>query len=266
MVGAQEFQQERRRKMPGIQEEIELHDPSQQADPHFKRTPGKAFVGGTGIKGSAAHGAVLADAERLIGIFLDPVAEFVNIFPGIFLFPGRRIYPAQRSPPPLAVQLHAHLDVLYRPVFPIDVFAVIPDGIFEHMKSMPQGVVGPEPVLGRGFLRILAGHIYPLTGTIVFQKGFGRLIPLLLPAMGLDLLQARTVQIQQVKNFLRVARRSFGDKTKDKAEKTDNTLPEHTPQRSTMLVQSSVTIRGLASGSRKWKRTLERQTLLACRM
>ena len=130
---------------------------------------------------------------------------------------------------------------------------------------MLQRIVGPEPVLLRRFPLILPRNDNPIPRAIVRQKCLGSLLPLFFPAAGLDLLQSRPVEVQQRKDLAGIARRSPGGQADEKAQKAE-CLPQDTHQRSTTFLQSSVTMSGRASGERKWKWTLERLTLLACRI
>ena len=143
VVRAQEFHQELRSEMLRVQEKGELHRPPQQAYPYLQGPPGKAFVGGVDLEGTAAHRALLIDVERLVWVLLHPVPEFVHILPDVFFLTRAAVRLPERGPPALAVQLHPHLDILYRPVFPVDVSSVIPDGILQDVECVLQGVVGP---------------------------------------------------------------------------------------------------------------------------
>ena len=215
MVGAQEFHQECRRKVPGIKEHVKLHHPPKQAYSYLQRPPGEAFVSGIDVQGSAAHGPVLAYAKGPVGVLLHPVAELRHILPGILFLAGSAVHFSKRSPPALPVELHPHLYVLDGPVLPVDVLSVIPDGIFQDVEGVPEGIIGPQEILVRCLPRFFSRDIYALTIAVILQKGLRRLFPLPFVTARLNLLQARSLQVQKGKDVLHVTCRSAGDKAEN---------------------------------------------------
>ena len=112
---------------------------------HLQRTPCKAYIFRISLYLACADQFVFFFLYPCQRILFNPIHILVCPFFSIFLVSRDSICLTHWGEPFVAVQLPAQLIVLYRPILPVDIFAVIIRRLisFVHKKRMFQGIIRP---------------------------------------------------------------------------------------------------------------------------
>ena len=112
---------------------------------HFQRTPCETYIFHFAFNLTVTYQFVFFLVHLHQRILFYPVDVLMSPFFGIFLVSRDSICLTHWGEPFVAVQLPAQLIVLYRPILPVDIFAVIIRRLiaFMHKKRMFQGIIRP---------------------------------------------------------------------------------------------------------------------------
>ena len=139
-------------------------------------------------------------------VFLNPIHILMYPLLCIFLISGDTVCLAHRRKPLMTMKLPTQLIVFYRPVLPVDIFAVVVGRLiaFMYKEGMLQSIIRPF-LFFPGYDEVFQVYIRMCntgTATVIIQQFLCRRLPLLPGACRFYFLQTRIIQIYQFKSLL----------------------------------------------------------------
>ena len=139
-------------------------------------------------------------------VFLNPIHILMYPLLCIFLISGDTVCLAHRRKPLMTMKLPTQLIVFYRPVLPVNIFAVVVGRLiaFMYKEGMLQSIIRPF-LFFPGYSEFFQVYIRMCntgTATVIIQQFLCRHLPLLPGACRFYFLQTRIIQIYQFKSLL----------------------------------------------------------------